>query len=98
MGSDELVERLAAVKDKFPAGSPERATVWEAITRLRAQVPEGWVVVRKAEFQRALEGIKVPKMSPVKQECFKAGTHAVIRAFNEVFDAAPTPQQGVDGG
>ena len=33
---DELVERLATVKDKFPPGSTERNAVWAAIVALRA--------------------------------------------------------------
>ena len=61
----------------------------EAIAASRVGWPDGWVLVPKADLQRALEGIKVPKMSPVKQECFKAGTHAVIRAFNAVLEATP---------
>lgn len=54
-------------------------------------VPDGYVLVPKAEFVRALESIPVPKMSPMKQELFKAGTHAVIRAFNDVLAAAQEP-------
>lgn len=30
-----LIERLAAAKDQFPAGSEHRAAIWEAIERLR---------------------------------------------------------------
>lgn len=32
-----LIERLSAAKDQFPAGSPHRIAIWDAIEMLRAQ-------------------------------------------------------------
>jgi hypothetical protein len=53
-----------------------------AILALSTATPAGeWVLVPKSAFKEALDSIKVPKMSPLKQELFKAGTHAVIRSY-----------------
>jgi hypothetical protein len=69
-----------------------------AILALSTATPAGeWVLVPKSAFKEALDSIKVPKMSPLKQELFKAGTHAVIRAFNEVI-AAASPRGASESG
>lgn len=80
-----------------PADGDSAWPKWRAVVEvLRLSAGEDWVLVSKSEFQRALEGIHVPKMSPVKQECFKAGTRAVILAFNGVFDSPRhEPGEGV---
>lgn len=102
MNSDDLVESLEAIqRDPYSVirdihalgalldGVTQHITGQNAeITRLRAQVPEGWVVVPREPTREMIEAGILFGNSPNKA--------AII--YQNMLSAAPTPQKGVSDG
>ena len=86
MGSDELIAALEAMLHARLSNEDE--IIRQALTRLHAQVPEGWVVVPAEPTREMVEAGILFGNSPNKA--------AII--YQNMLSAAPTPQKGVSDG
>ena len=80
-----LSEWMGQLPD-FHLANRELAELRAELTRLRAQVPEGWVVVPREPTREMIEAGILFGNSPNKA--------AII--YQNMLSAAPTPQKGVE--